>query len=82
MYYSVVLENLLVIKIASVGLKSFISLREQSFLILSTGAEDFSQGYETFLHYFVGVRKFYEQFLWGAKLFCLKKFWMKSPIKD
>ena len=29
-------------------------LRERSFLILGTGAEDFSQGYETFLYYFVG----------------------------
>ena len=52
------------------------------FLILGTRAEDFSQGYETFLHYFVGVRKFLEQFLWGTKLFFLKKFWMKPPMKD
>ena len=34
------------------------SLREQSFLILGTGEEDFWPGYETFFHYFVGVRKY------------------------
>ena len=33
-------------------------VRERSFLILGTGAEDFWQGYETFFHYFVGVQKF------------------------
>ena len=37
---------------------AFLASRERSFLILGTGAEDFSQRYETFLHYFAGVRKF------------------------
>ena len=31
--------------------------RELSFLILGTGAEDFGRVNETFLHYFMGVRK-------------------------
>ena len=33
-------------------------LRERSFLIIGTGAEDFRQGYGTFFHYFLGIRKF------------------------
>ena len=37
-------------------------LREQSFLILGNGAEDFRQGYETFLHHFVGVQNFKSNF--------------------
>ena len=53
---------------------AFLALRERSFLILGTGAEDFWQGYETFSHYFVGVREYYEQFLWGTKLISLKNF--------
>ena len=36
----------------------FDKLREQSFLILGTGVEDFWQGYETFFHHFVGIPKF------------------------
>ena len=36
----------------------FVNLREQSFLIPGTRAEDFWQGYETFFHHFVWVRKF------------------------
>ena len=32
--------------------------RERSLLILGTRAEDFWQGYENFLYYFVGVGKF------------------------
>ena len=50
-----------------------MGVRERSFSILGTGAEDFLQGYETFLHYFVGVRKFLEQFLWGYKTIFLEK---------
>ena len=42
----------------SLVLHEINKIRERSFLILGTGAEDFSQGYETFLHYFAGVRKF------------------------
>ena len=45
-------------------------------------AEDFWQGYETSFHFFVGVRKFSEQFLWGTKLCFVKKFWVQSTIKD
>ena len=43
------------------------ALRERSFLILGTEAEDFSQGYETFLHYFVGVEKILKAILTGYK---------------
>ena len=42
-------------------------VRERSFLILGTRTEDFWQGYETFLHFLVGVRKFQEQILMGYK---------------
>ena len=37
--------------------RKLFCLRERSFLILGAGAEDFLQGYETFFHYFVWVRK-------------------------
>ena len=43
--------------------------------------KDFWQGHETCFNYFVGVRKLEEQSLWSAKLFGLKKFWMKSSMK-
>ena len=39
-------------------LENAISLREQSFLIPGTNAEDFWQGYENFFYHFAGVRRF------------------------
>ena len=58
-----------------------LAVREQSFLIPDTRAEDFWQGYETFFNHFVGVRKFYEQFLMGYKTILLENIWMKSSSK-
>ena len=48
--------------------------REWTFLIPCTRAEDFWQGYETSLHYFVEVRIYQEQISWDTKQFCWKTF--------
>ena len=55
------------------------SLRERSFLILGSGAEDVWLGDENVFHYFEEVRKFSEQFLWSKELPFLKRFWIKMP---
>ena len=46
------------IKNLSCHCKSLTTLREWSFLILGTGADDFLQGYETFCHHLAGALKF------------------------
>ena len=48
-------------------------IRERSFLILGTGAEDFWQGYETFSHYFVGCKNILRAFFLGYKTILLHK---------
>ena len=59
------------------------AIREMSlFNRMGTRAEDFWQEYETSFHNFVDVPKYSDQFLWGTKLFCLKKLCLKSSIKD
>ena len=68
---------------ANISVESnFHVIRERSFLILGSRAEDFWQGHESFFLYCVGVQKCQEQFLWDTKLFSLKRFWIKSLIKD
>ena len=46
------------IKNLSCHCKSLTTLREWSFLILGTGADEFLQGYETFCHHLAGALKF------------------------
>ena len=51
-----------------------VHLRKRQFLILGTGVEDFWRGYETLINYFVVVRKFLKQLLWGTTNFACKNF--------
>ena len=48
-------------------------VRVRSFLILGTGAEDFWQGYETFFHNFVGVRKYIKSNFYGVQNYLVWK---------
>ena len=51
------------------GAVAFTKLREQSFLILGTRAENYRQEYETFFHHFMGVRNFQGNILCSTKPF-------------
>ena len=56
---------------------SSCTVKEQSLLIQGTEAEDFWQGYETFFHKFVALRKLERNLygvIWGTKLLCLNEF--------
>ena len=57
------------------------TVREQSFLILGTGVEDFLRGYENFSLTF-GVTKILKAILMEYKTILLEKFLMRSSIKD
>ena len=58
--------------INSINNSKSMFVRESSFSILGTGAEDSGYGYETILRYTVGVRQYEAQYLWDTKPFCLK----------
>ena len=49
-----------------------LAIRERSFLILGTGAEDFWQGYETILYFRAG-RNILRAILMGYKIILLEK---------
>ena len=58
-------------------------LRERAFLILGTRAKDFWQGGMKLFPLLCGGKKLLRATFMGVqKLFCLKKLWMKSSIKD
>ena len=60
-----------------------MSMRERSFFIMGTRAEDVLQGHETFFLCFEGLyENIKSSFYGGTKLFRMKIFWMKSLMKD
>ena len=52
---STYLRNILKTYVIRIGKLSILNVRERSFIILGTGADDFWQGYETFCYHSVGV---------------------------
>ena len=54
------------------GICGCLVLRESSFSIQGTGAEDFWKGYETLFHYTMGVRKISRAIFTGYKTILLQ----------